>query len=186
MYSNLTVSVVVLRRPPSNPPLPVSAPPPGFFGDLLSLVCQSFSMVDMVLLLHGNAQPLSRIQPQLNAFFTQHYLQGRPATDANITVSAPGGGPGWGAQVGGPGEAAWGGGPGRGARGPCHSARNLYLDPARIIPTCALASALTLSNRGSSAKDCTRFLFNNIRWGAENISGNITDGCHELPYISTR
>ncbi|XP_047460724.1 large proline-rich protein BAG6 [Mugil cephalus] len=62
----------------------------GFFGDLLSLVCQSFSMVDMVLLLHGNAQPLSRIQPQLTDFFTEHYLQGQEATDANITRAAEG------------------------------------------------------------------------------------------------
>ena len=62
----------------------------GFFGDLLSLVCQSFSMVDMVLLLHGNAQPLSRIQPQLTGFFTEHYLQGRQPTDANIAVSEQG------------------------------------------------------------------------------------------------
>ncbi|XP_058609918.1 large proline-rich protein BAG6 isoform X4 [Onychostoma macrolepis] len=60
----------------------------GFFGDLLSLVCQSFSMVDMVLLLHGNPQPLSRIQPQLMAFFTEHYLQGREPTDANIASAA--------------------------------------------------------------------------------------------------
>ncbi|XP_029299245.1 LOW QUALITY PROTEIN: large proline-rich protein BAG6-like [Cottoperca gobio] len=60
----------------------------GFFGDLLSLVCQSFSMVDMVLLLHGNAQPLSRIQPQLTDFFTEHYLQGREPTDANIATAA--------------------------------------------------------------------------------------------------
>ncbi len=44
-------------------------------------------MVDMVLLLHGNPQPLSRIQPQLIAFFTEHYLQGREPTDANIAVS---------------------------------------------------------------------------------------------------
>lgn len=44
-------------------------------------------MVDMVLLLHGNAQPLSRIQPQLTDFFTEHYLQGREPTDANIAVS---------------------------------------------------------------------------------------------------
>uniref|UniRef100_A0A674DS66 Large proline-rich protein BAG6 n=1 Tax=Salmo trutta TaxID=8032 RepID=A0A674DS66_SALTR len=58
----------------------------GFFGDLLSLVCHSFSMVDMVLLLHGNAQPISRIQPQLTEFFNQHYLQGREPTDANINV----------------------------------------------------------------------------------------------------
>ncbi|XP_074469405.1 large proline-rich protein BAG6 [Sebastes fasciatus] len=60
----------------------------GFFGDLLSLVCQSFSMVDMVLLLHGNAQPLSRIQPQLTDFFSEHYLQGREPTDANIATAA--------------------------------------------------------------------------------------------------
>uniref|UniRef100_A0A8C1ZYU2 Large proline-rich protein BAG6 n=1 Tax=Cyprinus carpio TaxID=7962 RepID=A0A8C1ZYU2_CYPCA len=60
----------------------------GFFGDLLSLVCQSFSMVDMVLLLHGNPQPLSRIQPQLTAFFTEHYLQAREPTDANIASAA--------------------------------------------------------------------------------------------------
>ncbi|XP_069576734.1 large proline-rich protein BAG6 isoform X2 [Brachyistius frenatus] len=60
----------------------------GFFGDLLSLVCQSFSMVDMVLLLHGNAQPLSRIQPQLMDFFTEHYLQGREPTDGNIATAA--------------------------------------------------------------------------------------------------
>ncbi|XP_052440852.1 large proline-rich protein BAG6 isoform X1 [Carassius gibelio] len=60
----------------------------GFFGDLLSLVCQSFSMVDMVLLLHGNPQPLSRIQPQLTAFFVEHYLRGREPTDANIASAA--------------------------------------------------------------------------------------------------
>ncbi|XP_044191422.1 large proline-rich protein BAG6 isoform X1 [Thunnus albacares] len=60
----------------------------GFFGDLLSLVCQSFSMVDMVLLLHGNAQPLNRIQPRLTDFFTEHYLQGRQPTDANIATAA--------------------------------------------------------------------------------------------------
>uniref|UniRef100_A0A8C9TTD8 Large proline-rich protein BAG6 n=1 Tax=Scleropages formosus TaxID=113540 RepID=A0A8C9TTD8_SCLFO len=60
---------------------------PGFFGDLLSLVCQSFSMVDMVLLLHGQHQPLSRIQPQLTEFFTEHYLHGREPTDANIAVN---------------------------------------------------------------------------------------------------
>ncbi|XP_037329256.1 large proline-rich protein BAG6 isoform X1 [Pungitius pungitius] len=60
----------------------------GFFGDLLSVVCQSFSMVDMVLLLHGNAQPLSRIQPQLTDFFNEHYLQGREPSDANIETAA--------------------------------------------------------------------------------------------------
>uniref|UniRef100_A0A8C9S072 Large proline-rich protein BAG6 n=1 Tax=Scleropages formosus TaxID=113540 RepID=A0A8C9S072_SCLFO len=60
----------------------------GFFGDLLSLVCQSFSMVDMVLLLHGQHQPLSRIQPQLTEFFTEHYLHGREPTDANIASAA--------------------------------------------------------------------------------------------------
>ncbi|KAG5843175.1 hypothetical protein ANANG_G00185700 [Anguilla anguilla] len=60
----------------------------GFFGDLLSLVCQSFSMVDMVLLLHGQHQPLTRIQPQLNQFFTEHYLHGREPTDANIAAAS--------------------------------------------------------------------------------------------------
>ncbi|KAM6974324.1 large proline-rich protein BAG6 [Tautogolabrus adspersus] len=60
----------------------------GFFGDLLSLVCQRFSMVDMVLLLHGNAQPLSRIQPELRDFFTEHYLQGREPTQNNINAAA--------------------------------------------------------------------------------------------------
>ncbi|XP_034157494.2 large proline-rich protein BAG6 isoform X1 [Pangasianodon hypophthalmus] len=60
----------------------------GFFGDLLSLVCQSFSMVDMVVLLHGNPQPLSRIQPELATFFNEHYLNGREPTDANIATAA--------------------------------------------------------------------------------------------------
>lgn len=60
----------------------------GFFGELLSLLCQSFSMVDMVLLLHGNAQPLTRIQPQLTGFFSRHYLQGREPTDHNIQAAA--------------------------------------------------------------------------------------------------
>ncbi|XP_057207189.1 large proline-rich protein BAG6 [Triplophysa rosa] len=60
----------------------------GFFGDLLALVCQNFSMVDMVLLLHGQHQPLGRIQPQLAQFFTEHFLQGREPTEANITAAA--------------------------------------------------------------------------------------------------
>ncbi|XP_066579688.1 large proline-rich protein BAG6 isoform X2 [Amia ocellicauda] len=60
----------------------------GFFGDLLSLICQSFSMVDMVMLLHGQHQPLQRIQPQLRAFFTEHYLQEREPSDANIRAAA--------------------------------------------------------------------------------------------------
>ncbi|CAI5689688.1 unnamed protein product [Oreochromis niloticus] len=68
--------------------VPGSGDAVGFFGDLLSLVCQSFSMVDMVLLLHGNAQPLSRIRPQLTDFFTEHYLQEQEPTDANIAAAA--------------------------------------------------------------------------------------------------
>ncbi|XP_035769091.1 large proline-rich protein BAG6 [Neolamprologus brichardi] len=68
--------------------VPGSGDAVGFFGDLLSLVCQSFSMVDMVLLLHGNAQPLRRIQPQLTDFFTEHYLQDQEPTDANIAAAA--------------------------------------------------------------------------------------------------
>lgn len=43
-------------------------------------------MVDMVVLLHGNPQPLSRIQPELATFFNEHYLNGREPTDANIAV----------------------------------------------------------------------------------------------------
>ncbi|KAM9777054.1 large proline-rich protein BAG6 isoform 5-T5 [Syngnathus typhle] len=61
----------------------------GFFGDLLSMVCQSFSMMDMVLLLHGSDQPLSRIGPQLTEFFTHHYLGGgQEPTDANVARAA--------------------------------------------------------------------------------------------------
>ncbi|XP_010888218.1 large proline-rich protein BAG6 isoform X1 [Esox lucius] len=60
----------------------------GFFGDLLTLVCENFSMVDLVLLLHGQHQPLGRIQPQLAQFFTQHYLNGREPTDQNIAAAA--------------------------------------------------------------------------------------------------
>ncbi|XP_064839416.1 large proline-rich protein BAG6-like isoform X2 [Oncorhynchus masou masou] len=60
----------------------------GFFRHLLSLVGHSFSMVDMVLLLHGNAQPISRIQPQLTDFFNQHYLQGPEPTNANINAAS--------------------------------------------------------------------------------------------------
>nr|XP_023658368.1 large proline-rich protein BAG6-like isoform X2 [Paramormyrops kingsleyae] len=60
----------------------------GFFVDLLSLVWQNFTMMDMVLLLHGQHQPLSRIQPQLSQFFTEHYLRGREPTDANISAAA--------------------------------------------------------------------------------------------------
>nr|XP_029535686.1 large proline-rich protein BAG6-like isoform X2 [Oncorhynchus nerka] len=62
----------------------------GFFGDLLTLVCQNFSMVDLVLLLHGQNQPLGRIQTQLSQFFTQHYLNGSEPTDHNIAVAADG------------------------------------------------------------------------------------------------
>ncbi|XP_067093317.1 large proline-rich protein BAG6 [Osmerus mordax] len=62
--------------------------PNGFFGELLTLVCQTFSMSDLVLLLHGQHQPLSRIRPQLSQFFTQNYLNGREPTDQNITAAA--------------------------------------------------------------------------------------------------
>lgn len=52
------------------------------------LVCQTFTMSDLVMLLHGQHQPLTRIQPQLSQFFTQNYLNGREPTDENIAVSA--------------------------------------------------------------------------------------------------
>ncbi|MEQ2168408.1 hypothetical protein GOODEAATRI_014000, partial [Goodea atripinnis] len=58
--------------------------PTGFFGELLMLVCQTFTMSDLVMLLHGQHQPLSRIQPQLSQFFTQNYLNGREPSDENI------------------------------------------------------------------------------------------------------
>lgn len=59
----------------------------GFFGELLMLVCQTFTMSDLVMLLHGQHQPLGRIQPQLFQFFTQNYLNGREPSDENISVS---------------------------------------------------------------------------------------------------
>lgn len=59
----------------------------GFFGELLMLVCQTFTMSDLVMLMHGQHQPLGRIQPQLSQFFTQNYLNGREPTDQNIAVS---------------------------------------------------------------------------------------------------
>uniref|UniRef100_A0A4W6BQM8 BCL2-associated athanogene 6 n=1 Tax=Lates calcarifer TaxID=8187 RepID=A0A4W6BQM8_LATCA len=62
--------------------------PTGFFGELLMLVCQTFTMSDLVMLLHGQHQPLGRIQPQLSQFFTQNYLNGREPTDQNITEAA--------------------------------------------------------------------------------------------------
>ncbi|XP_004711756.1 large proline-rich protein BAG6 isoform X3 [Echinops telfairi] len=59
----------------------------GFFGALLSLLCQNFSMVDVVMLLHGHFQPLQRLQPQLRAFFHQHYLGGQEPTPGNIRTA---------------------------------------------------------------------------------------------------
>ncbi|XP_074873717.1 large proline-rich protein BAG6 isoform X1 [Carettochelys insculpta] len=59
----------------------------GFFGDLLSLICQNFSMVDVVMLLHGQFQPLQRVQPQLRRFFQQQYLGGREPSDHNVRVA---------------------------------------------------------------------------------------------------
>lgn len=62
--------------------------PTGFFGELLMLVCQTFTMSDLVLLLHGQHQPLGRIQPQLAQFFRQNYLSGREPTEQNIADAA--------------------------------------------------------------------------------------------------
>ncbi|XP_072317777.1 large proline-rich protein BAG6 isoform X2 [Eucyclogobius newberryi] len=62
--------------------------PTGFFGELLMLVCQTFTMSDLVLLLHGQHQPLGRIQPQLAHFFRQNYLSGREPTEQNIADAA--------------------------------------------------------------------------------------------------
>ncbi|XP_077576155.1 large proline-rich protein BAG6 isoform X2 [Stigmatopora nigra] len=62
--------------------------PSGFFGELLTLVCQTFTMSDLVMLLHANHQPLGRIQPRLAQFFHQSYLGGREPTDENIAAAA--------------------------------------------------------------------------------------------------
>ncbi|KAM6910177.1 LOW QUALITY PROTEIN: large proline-rich protein BAG6 [Xenentodon cancila] len=62
--------------------------PTGFFGELLMLVCQTFTMSDLVVLLHGQHQPLSRIQPLLSQFFNENYLNGREPTDENIAAAA--------------------------------------------------------------------------------------------------
>uniref|UniRef100_A0A8C5VIW4 BCL2-associated athanogene 6 n=1 Tax=Microcebus murinus TaxID=30608 RepID=A0A8C5VIW4_MICMU len=59
----------------------------GFFGALLSLLCQNFSMVDAVRLLQGHFQPLQRLQPQLRSFFHQHYLGGQEPTPSNIRMA---------------------------------------------------------------------------------------------------
>ncbi|XP_054831413.1 large proline-rich protein BAG6 isoform X2 [Eublepharis macularius] len=59
----------------------------GFFGDLLSLICQNFSMVDMVMLLHGQFQPLQRIQPQLSRFFREEYLHGQEPTERSVRMA---------------------------------------------------------------------------------------------------
>ncbi|XP_023044703.1 large proline-rich protein BAG6 isoform X4 [Piliocolobus tephrosceles] len=59
----------------------------GFFGALLSLLCQNFSMVDVVMLIHGHFQPLQRLQPQLRSFFHQHYLGGQEPTPSNIRMA---------------------------------------------------------------------------------------------------
>ncbi|XP_059570299.1 large proline-rich protein BAG6 isoform X2 [Alligator mississippiensis] len=59
----------------------------GFFGDLLSLICHNFTMVDMVMLLHGQFQPLQRIQPQLRRFFHEEYLHGREPSDRNLRAA---------------------------------------------------------------------------------------------------
>lgn len=47
------------------------------------------------MLLHGHFQPLQRLQPQLRAFFHQHYLGGQEPTPGNIRVSEGPGPRGW-------------------------------------------------------------------------------------------
>ncbi|XP_063794170.1 large proline-rich protein BAG6 isoform X2 [Pseudophryne corroboree] len=62
--------------------------PGGFFGDLLSLICHHFSLVDMVMLLHGHSQPLQNLQPQLRSFFLQQYLHQADPTPHNIQMAS--------------------------------------------------------------------------------------------------
>lgn len=61
--------------------------PAGLFGELLSLLCQHVSMVDVVALLHGQCQPLQRLQPLLRRFFRQRFLGGREPSDANVRAA---------------------------------------------------------------------------------------------------
>ncbi|XP_053577930.1 large proline-rich protein BAG6 isoform X2 [Bombina bombina] len=67
---------------------PDSEGPGGFFGDLLSLICHHFSLVDMVMLLHGQPQPLQNLQPQLRSFFLQQYLHQADPTPHNIQMAS--------------------------------------------------------------------------------------------------
>ncbi|XP_069602515.1 large proline-rich protein BAG6 isoform X2 [Ranitomeya imitator] len=67
---------------------PDSEGPGGFFGDLLSLICHHFSLVDMVMLLHGQSQPLQNLQPQLRSFFLQQYLHQVDPTPQNIQMAS--------------------------------------------------------------------------------------------------
>ncbi|XP_018420276.1 PREDICTED: large proline-rich protein BAG6 [Nanorana parkeri] len=62
--------------------------PAGFFGDLLSLICHHFSLVDVVMLLHGQSQPLQNLQPQLRSFFLQQYLRQADPTPQNIQMAS--------------------------------------------------------------------------------------------------
>ncbi|XP_018087407.1 large proline-rich protein bag6-B isoform X2 [Xenopus laevis] len=62
--------------------------PGGFFGDLLTLICHNFSLVDMVMLLHGHSQPLQNLQPQLRSFFLQEYLHQADPTPNNIQMAS--------------------------------------------------------------------------------------------------
>lgn len=41
------------------------------------------------MLLHGQFQPLQRIQPQLSRFFREEYLRGQEPTERNVRVSGP-------------------------------------------------------------------------------------------------
>uniref|UniRef100_A0A8C5MTZ2 BCL2-associated athanogene 6 n=1 Tax=Leptobrachium leishanense TaxID=445787 RepID=A0A8C5MTZ2_9ANUR len=62
--------------------------PVGFFGDLLSLICHHFSLVDMVMLIHGQSEPLQNLQPQLRSFFLQQYLHQADPTPHNIQMAS--------------------------------------------------------------------------------------------------
>ncbi|KAM9325595.1 large proline-rich protein BAG6 [Gastrophryne carolinensis] len=62
--------------------------PGGFFGELLSLICHHFSLVDVVMLLHGQSEPLQNLQPQLRSFFLQEYLRQADPTPQNIQMAS--------------------------------------------------------------------------------------------------
>nr|KAF6362555.1 BAG cochaperone 6 [Pipistrellus kuhlii] len=71
----------------ASPTITVAMPGVPAFLQGMTDFLQNFSMVDVVMLLHGHFQPLQRLQPQLRSFFHQHYLGGQEPTPGNIRMA---------------------------------------------------------------------------------------------------